>query len=83
MRVLPNEVVETEDPLEPHSKIELVGDQIPLRSETLEFFSSIYSYIALSEGSSGRRAGSAEEEEALSSAKACALECNIEQLISD
>lgn len=83
MRVLPAELVEAEDPFDPTSKIKLVGEDVPLRSETSGLFSSIYSYIALSEGSSGGRAGSAEEQEALSRAKACALECNIEQLISD
>lgn len=83
MRVLPDQLVEADDPFDPHSKIKLVGEEIPLRSEASGLFSSIYSYIALSEGSSGGRAGSAEEQEALSRAKACALECNIEQLISD
>jgi brefeldin A-resistance guanine nucleotide exchange factor 1 len=83
MRVLPDELVEAEDPFDPNTKVKLLGEDIPLRSENAGLFSSIYSYIALSEGSSGGRAGSAEEQEALSRAKACALECNIEQLISD
>ena len=83
MRVLPDELVEAEDPFDPHTKVKLVSEEIPLRSETSGLFSSIYSYIALSEGSGSVRAGSAEEQEALSRAKACALDCNIEQLISD
>lgn len=83
MRVLPDELVEAEDPFDPHTKVKLLGADIPLRSETSGLFSSIYSYIALSEGSSSGRAGSAEEQESMNRAKACALECNIEQLISD
>ena len=73
MRVLPDELVEAEDPFDPHTKVKLVSEEIPLRSET----------SGLSEGSGSGRAGSAEEQEALSRAKACALDCNIEQLISD
>lgn len=83
MRILPNELVETEDLFDPNMKIKLVGEEIPLRSEASGLFSSIYSYIALSEGSSSGRAGSVEEQEALNRAKACAVECHIEQLISD
>lgn len=83
MRVLPDELVEAEDPFDPHMKVKLMAADIPLRSETSGLFSSIYSYIALSEGSSSGRTGSVEEQESLNRAKACALECNIEQLISD
>ena len=83
MRVLPDELVEAEDLFDPDTKVKLVGKETPLRSETSGLFSSIYSYIALSEGSSSGRAGSAEEQEALNRAKACVMECNIEQLISD
>lgn len=80
MRILPESLVETDDLFDPNKKIELVSEEIPLRSETSGLLSSLYSFIA-SDGSSGGKTSSAEE--ALNRAKACAAECNIEQLISD
>ena len=83
MRILSDNIVEEEDSFDPNVKVKLISEDAPSsRSETSGFFSSIYSYIALSEGSADGRAGSAEEQEAARKAKNCVLECCIEQLIN-
>jgi hypothetical protein len=84
MRILSDGLIETEDLFDPNVKIRLVSDEnTSTRSENAGLFSSLYSYIALSDGPSGGRASSAEEQEALRKAKACVIDCNIEHLISD
>lgn len=84
LRILPDELIEAEDIFDPHVKVKLVSEEAPsVRSETSGLFSSLYSYIALSEGSAGGRGGSAEDQEALRKAKACVVDCCIEQLITD
>jgi len=84
MRILPDNLVEAEDLFDPNVKVKLISEDAPSsRSETSGLFSSIYSYIALSEGSAGGRAGSAEDQKAVRKSKTCVLECCIEQLIND
>lgn len=84
MRILPDGLIEAEDLFDPNVKIRLVSDEnTSTRSETSGLFSSLYSYIALSDGPSGGRASSADEQEAIRRAKTCVTECNIEHLISD
>ena len=84
MRILSDGLIEAEDLFDPNVKIKLVSDEnTSARSENAGLFSSLYSYIALSDGPSGGRASSAEEQEALRRAKACVIDCNIEHLISD
>ena len=83
-RILPDDLVETEDLFDPNVKVKLVSEEAPsTRSETSGLFSSLYSYIALSEGSASGRALSAEDQEALRRAKDCVVECSIQQLIAD
>ena len=57
-------------------------EEVPsVRSES--FISSIYSYIALSDNPSGGKGTSPEDQEAIRYAKACVVDCDIHQLISD
>lgn len=79
MRILPDELVEAEDPLDPHTKVKLIKEESITLRESSGLFSSLYSYIA----SDGGRAYSAEEMEMIERAKACVIECGIEQLIYD
>lgn len=82
MRILPDELVEAEDPLDPLTKIKLIKEETVSLRESSGLFSSLYSYIS-SDGHSNSRAYSSEELELIEHAKACVIECGIEQLIYD
>lgn len=82
MRILPDELVEAEDPLDPLTKIKLIKEETVSLRESSGLFSSLYSYIS-SDGHSNGRAYSSEELELIEHAKACVIECGIEQLIYD
>ena len=82
LNILADSLVETVDLYDPTVKIKLTCQPVPLQRSETSLFSSLYSYIALSDNPSAR-GSSAEDQEALRRAKNCVLNCNIEQLITD
>ena len=82
LKILPESLVETEDLLDPNTKIKLICEEAPAQRPETSIFSSLYSYIALSDAPSAK-GSSPEDQEAIALAKKCAMDCGIEQLIAD